>query len=62
MEEASSIFREVYHQHHNIELCIAELKRKGFSQLDAMKVLVEVAGFNIVDADKVVRNSISWTN
>jgi hypothetical protein len=62
MEEASSLFRELYNQHYSIEICIAELKRKGFNQLDTVKALVEVAAFNIVDADKVVCTSITWTS
>jgi hypothetical protein len=62
MKEGSNLFRQLYHQHHDIEICIAELKRKGFSQLDTIRVLEEVAAISITDSDKVVRASLAWTS
>jgi len=60
MEEASNLFNQVYDQYHDIEICIAELKRKGFSQIITIKVLVEVGSISIIDADKLVSASLVW--
>lgn len=59
-EEATVLFRQVYEQRHNIQICIAELKRKGFTQLDTIKALIEVFAISLVEADEVVCNSLVW--
>jgi hypothetical protein len=60
MEEATSLFRGVYKQYHDIQICTAELKRRGFTQMDTIKVLMEVSAISLVEADKVVRDSLAW--
>ena len=62
MEDALALFSEMYKLHHSIEICIAELKRKGFTQVDTIKVLMEVISVNVVQADEIVHNSVAWTN
>jgi len=60
MEGAVELFRQVYEQHHRVEVGIAELKRKGFTQLQTVSVLMEVLAITLVEADKLVRNSLTW--
>jgi hypothetical protein len=60
MEEATALFRRAYEQHHDIQICIAELKRKGFTQTDTIKVIMEVSSISLVEADEIVRNSLAW--
>ena len=62
MEEALSLFKQVYEQHHSIEVGIAELKRNGFSQTDTIKVLMEALSISITQADKLVYYSLAWNN
>jgi len=62
MEEAIPLFIHVYNQHYSIEICIAELKRKGFSQMETVRVLMEVLAIDFVKADEVVRSSLAWSN
>jgi hypothetical protein len=60
MDEALTLFRQVYYQHHSIEKGIAELKRKGFSQMDTVRVLMEIKAISVVEADEIVCNSATW--
>jgi len=60
MEKALSLFRRLYEQHQDVELCMVELKRKGFSQMDTIKVLMSVSAMSLVKADEVVRDSLTW--
>ena len=60
MEEALALFRKVYQQHRSIETCIAELKRKGFSQMTAVRVIMEVCVLDAVEADELVYDSVTW--
>ncbi|GAB4019288.1 hypothetical protein [Spirosoma koreense] len=62
MENALALFRQVYEQHRDIQICIAELKRVGFSQIETIKVLMEVLTIDVVKADEMVRSSIAWSN
>ncbi len=62
MEDAIALFIDVYKQHHSVDICIAELKRKGFTQVDTIKVLMVVAKVSIVRADEIVRNSMVWSD
>ncbi|QDK80813.1 hypothetical protein EXU85_20260 [Spirosoma sp. KCTC 42546] len=62
MEKDVTLFWQVYKQTASIETCIAELKRKGFSQLATIKVLLVVSAISLVDADKLVSNSLAWSN
>jgi len=60
MDNALALFIQVYKQHRDIEICIAELKRKGFSQLDTIRVLMQLPRISVVQADEIVRQSIAW--
>jgi hypothetical protein len=60
MDEALTLFRQVYYQHRSIEKGIAELKRKGFTQMDTIRVLMEVSAISVVEADEIVCNSAAW--
>lgn len=60
MEQSLNLFKQIYHQYHDIEICIAELKRKGFSQMDTVKVLMEIGKISILEADRVVSSSRAW--
>ena len=60
MEKAISLFRAVILKTHSIEIAIAELKRKGYSQNDTIYVLMQVLKINVADADRWVRNSFIW--
>lgn len=61
MKDAFTLFKEVYDQHHDVEKGIAELKRKGFGQMDTVKVLMQALSIDIVRADELVRDSLAWT-
>ncbi len=61
MDDALALFIQVYKQHRDVEICIAELKRKGYSQLDTIKVLMHVPGISVVKADEIVRKSVVWS-
>lgn len=61
MDEALALFKETYIQTQSIEICIAELKRKGFNRNDTIKVLMMVSKINVIDADKRVMNSLAWS-
>jgi hypothetical protein len=60
MGEALTLFRQVYYQHHSVEEGIVELKRKGFSQMDTVRVLMEINAISVVEADEIVCNSAAW--
>lgn len=62
MEEALDLFKKVYKQHLSVELCIAELKRKGVSQVTTTKVIMNVLKLSAVEADELVHNSIVWSH
>jgi hypothetical protein len=62
MEEAIALFWQVFKQTDSMEICIAELKRKGFSQLETIKILMEVSAISLVEAEKLVLNSLAWSN
>lgn len=62
MDEALTLFRQAYYQHFSLEEGIAELKRKGFTQMDTIKVLMEVKAISIIEADEIVCNSVAWKN
>jgi hypothetical protein len=61
MEEALALFKQLYKQHHDVEVCIAELKRKGFSQIETVRVLTKVSAISDTKADEVVRDSLAWS-
>jgi hypothetical protein len=61
MNEPLSLFIQVYKQHHNVELCIAELKRKGFSKHETVKVLLQVTDISSSQAEELVRCSLAWS-
>lgn len=60
MEGAIELFRQVYEQHYNIEVGIAELKRKGYTQTETVETLMEVFAISLVESDKLVQNSLTW--
>ncbi len=62
MENATSVFEKEYQNSQSIEIGIAELRRKGFSQINAIIVLIEVFKVNVVEADKLLLNSLAWSN
>jgi hypothetical protein len=57
MDEALTLFRRAYYQHFSLEDGIAELKRKGFTQMDTIKVLMEMRAISIIEANEIVYNS-----
>ncbi|AUD04814.1 hypothetical protein CWM47_25025 [Spirosoma pollinicola] len=62
MEEAIALFKKVYQQNGSTEVCIAELKRMGFTQMDTIRVLMEVSSLSVVEADEIVHKSLAWSN
>ncbi|GAB4023427.1 hypothetical protein GCM10028808_73860 [Spirosoma migulaei] len=62
MQDAQSVFKQVYLETNSIEMGIAELKRHGFSQNDTIQVLMHVLNMTVVEADKRVMNSLVWSN
>jgi hypothetical protein len=62
MKEALTLFRQVYYQHRSVEEGIAELKLKGFSQMDTIRVLMIIRAISIVKADEIVCDSAAWNN
>ncbi|RZK64258.1 MAG: hypothetical protein EOO85_29995 [Pedobacter sp.] len=62
MEQPLSLFKQVYEQHHNVEIGIAELKRKGFGQMDTIKALMEALAISVIQADEMVYNSLAWSD
>lgn len=54
------LFNQVYLEHHSLEICIAELKRKGFTQMATIRVLMEALAISAVEADELVLNSVVW--
>lgn len=62
MERAVTVFIQVVNHTQSLEIGIAELKRKGYSQNDTIKVMMQVLGMNIVEADQRVRESLVWND
>lgn len=60
MKDAIIVFRQVYLNTQSYEACVAELKRKGFSRNDTIKVIMEVLKVNVVVADKFILDSLMW--
>ena len=55
------LFRQVYQQHTSIDVCIAELRRRGFTQMDTVRALMECKGIAVVKADEMVATSLTWS-
>ncbi|SFE89128.1 hypothetical protein [Spirosoma endophyticum] len=62
MQNAHALFKRVYQESASIEICIAELKRYGYSYLETIRVLMDVAAIDLVRADYLVMNSVAWYN
>lgn len=60
MDSALLLFNQVYLEHHSLEICIAELKRNGFTRMDTIRVLMEALAISAVEADELVLNSVLW--
>lgn len=60
MEASATLFKTVYVDNQDVEICIAELKRKGFTQNDTIRAMMEVLGVDATIADQQVRDSLAW--
>ncbi|MFD1145303.1 hypothetical protein ACFQ4C_29505 [Larkinella insperata] len=60
MQEAVGLLSKMYTKYQDVEVCIAELKRKGFDRQQTIYALMEVLKVNVVVADNWVLHSIAW--
>lgn len=60
MEAAAQLFKAVYFNTQDVEVCIAELKRKGFTQNDTIRAMVEVLEVDAALAGQWVKESLAW--
>ena len=60
MDQAKDLFLQYYRQTRSIEVAIIELKRKGFNQNEASRVLAELFRIPATVADERVVNSLAW--
>ncbi|RYE04936.1 MAG: hypothetical protein EOP33_08095 [Rickettsiaceae bacterium] len=55
------LFKEVYTNTDSVEVALLELKRLGWSQNDAVSVLIRVFDTNSIYAENIVANSVAWS-
>lgn len=55
------LFKEVYTNTDSVEVALLELKRLGWSQNDAVSVLIRVFDTNSIYAENIVANSVVWS-
>ena len=61
MEEvAVRAFCQIYVFNGGINACIAELKQRGFSQLDIINAIIIVLDYTVVDAERIVKEHPVW--
>ncbi|WP_381508219.1 hypothetical protein [Spirosoma flavum] len=61
MVDAVGTFKREYMNSFSLEEGMLELKRKGFTEMDAIKVMMQLLHIDLVEADRVVRESDIWT-
>lgn len=59
MDQAKDLFSQYYRQTRSIEVTIIELKRKGFTQNEASRILAELFRVSTTVADERVVNSLT---
>jgi len=59
MDQAKDLFLQYYRQTRSIEVTIIELKRKGFTQNEASRILAELFRVSTTVADERVVNSLT---
>ncbi len=62
MKDANTLLREVYLNSESVEICIAELKRKGFTKNETIYALMDILELDVAVADRFVENSLVWND